>query len=72
MTKLRLLLGLCVLLVLGVVGSTALAAPGPTTCSGGSIAGGTYNGLNVTGNCTFADGAAVTIMATSTLRTVRS
>ena len=61
MTKLRLLLGLCVLLVLGVVGSTALAAPGPTTCSGGSIAAGTYNGLNVTGNCTFADGAAVTI-----------
>jgi hypothetical protein len=60
-TKLRLLLGLCVLLVLGVVGSTALAAPGPTTCSDGSIAAGTYNGLNVTGNCTFADGAAVTI-----------
>lgn len=57
MTKLRLLLGLCVLLALGVLGSGALAAaPGAGTCSGGSIAAGTYNGLTVTGNCTFAGG----------------
>lgn len=56
--KLRLLLGLFVLVTLGVVGSTALAAPhGATTCSGGSIAAGTYDGLVVTGTCTFAGGS---------------
>jgi hypothetical protein len=55
--KLRLLLGLCVLLVLGVVGSSAVAAaPGAGTCSGGSIPAGTYNGFTVTGNCMFAGG----------------
>lgn len=56
MTKLRLLLGLCVL-SMGVAGSAALAAkPGSATCAGGPIVAGTYNGLTVTGNCTFAGG----------------
>jgi hypothetical protein len=59
MMKLRLLLGLCVLLV-GIGGSAALAAKpgaaGRTTCSGGSIAAGTYKSLTVTGTCTFAGG----------------
>jgi hypothetical protein len=55
--KLRLLLGFCVLIVLGVVGSTALAAPpGASTCTGGPIAAGTYTGLTVTGTCTFTGG----------------
>jgi hypothetical protein len=65
--KLRLLLGLCVLLVLGVVGSAALAAaPGAATCAGGPIAAGTYRGLTVTGNCTFAGGT-VTIKGNLTV-----
>lgn len=52
--KRRLLLAGCVLLVLGVVGSGALAAPpGSGSCAGGAIPAGTYNGLKVTGNCTF-------------------
>jgi hypothetical protein len=60
--KLRLLPGVGVLLVLGVVGSGALAAgQAKSTCSGGEIAGGTYKNLTVTGNCTFADGAVITI-----------
>lgn len=62
MTKLRLLLGIGALLVLGGVGSGALAAgQGGTTCSGGSIAAGTYKSLTVTGTCTFDNGAAITI-----------
>jgi hypothetical protein len=62
MMKLRLLLGVGALLVLGVVGSGALAAgQGSTTCTGGSIAAGTYKGLRVTGTCTFDDGAAITV-----------
>ena len=62
MNKLRLLLGVGVLLVLGVVGSWALAAgQAKATCSGGEIVAGTYRSLTVTGNCTFADGAVVTI-----------
>jgi hypothetical protein len=61
MTKLKVLLGLSVLVAIGVVGSAALAAaPGVMTCSGGSIAPGTYKGVTVTGNCNF-DGGAVTI-----------
>ena len=57
MMKLRLLLGLCVLVAVGVVGSTALAArPGTATCTGGAITPGTYSGLIVTGNCTFGAG----------------
>ena len=58
MTKLRLLAGLCVLLGLVVIGS---AGAKPATCSGGQIAAGTYDGLVVTGNCTFAAGAAITV-----------
>jgi hypothetical protein len=57
MTKLRLLLGLVVLGVVGVVVSAALAAPPAAgTCSGGLIAPGDYNGLTVTGTCFFAGG----------------
>jgi hypothetical protein len=56
--KLRLLLGLGVLLGLGLAGSTAFGAPpGAGSCSGGAIPAGTYNGFTVTGNCTFAGGA---------------
>jgi hypothetical protein len=52
--KLRLLFAGFVL-ALSVMASAALAAPpGSATCSGGLIAGGTYNGLTVTGNCFFA------------------
>ena len=52
--KLRLLFAVFVL-ALSVAASAALAAPpGSATCSGGLIAGGTYNGLTVTGNCFFA------------------
>jgi len=46
-----------VVLALAVAASTALAAsPGSSTCSGGLIAGGTYDGLTVTGTCFFAGG----------------
>jgi hypothetical protein len=58
MTKLRLLAGICVVLGLVVIGS---AGAKPTTCSGGEIAAGTYDGLVVTGTCTFADDAAITV-----------
>ena len=62
MTKLRLLLGACVLIALVVTGSSAVAArPGSATCSGGAIGSGTYNGLTVTGNCGFVPGAVITI-----------
>lgn len=62
MVKLRVLLSLCVLLAVGIVGSSALASSqGSATCSGGSIASGTYNGLTVTGTCGFDPGAVITI-----------
>jgi len=54
------LLGLFALLVVGFVGSTALAAaPGSYTCSGGVIPAGTYNGLKIAAGstCAFAGGA---------------
>jgi len=57
--KLRLLFGLFGLLVVGVVGSAALAAsPGGYTCSGGAIPAGTYDGLTVAAGstCAFAGG----------------
>jgi hypothetical protein len=54
MTKLRLLVGLCALLGLVVVGTGGAR---PATCSGGEIAPGTYDGLVVTGTCTFGEGA---------------
>jgi hypothetical protein len=53
MTKLRLLLGICALLGLVVVGTGAAR---PTTCTSGEIAAGTYDGLVVTGDCTFGEG----------------
>jgi len=57
MARLRLLLGLSVVVALSVVGSAALgAAPGSSTCSGGVIAAGTYDGLTVTGSCNFGPG----------------
>jgi hypothetical protein len=57
MTKLRLVVGLCVLLVPAALSSSVGAANGPTVCSGhGTVAAGTYDALMVTGNCTFADG----------------
>lgn len=56
--KLWLLLGVSVLLVLGAVGSGAVAAPpGAYTCAGGTIPAGTYDGLVVTGTCAFAAGS---------------
>lgn len=57
MKKLQLLLGLCALVGLATVASTALAAGGATTtCTGGTIAAGSYQNVKVTGDCTFADG----------------
>jgi hypothetical protein len=64
MNKLRLLAALCVLLGLVVIGS---AGAKPATCSGGEIAAGTYDGLVVTGMCTFADGAEITIKGNLTV-----
>ncbi|HEX7083246.1 MAG TPA: hypothetical protein VF186_03960 [Gaiellaceae bacterium] len=58
MRRLRLLLGSCVVLALAAVawtGAAAGAAPG--VCAGGEIAAGTYAGLSVYGNCTFAAGS---------------
>lgn len=54
MKKMKLLLGLFALPLLGLGGSAVLAA-GPVTCSGGAIAPGVYNGLTVTGDCTITD-----------------
>lgn len=60
--RLRLLLGLSTVLALSVGVSAALAAPPAAgSCSGGSIASGTYRGFTVTGTCTIDDGATVTI-----------
>lgn len=62
MTKLRLLLGLALVVSIGAIGSSALAsAPGSLTCSSGTIGSGTYNGVTVTGHCGFAPGATITI-----------
>jgi hypothetical protein len=55
--KLRALLALLSFGALAVVGSTAFAAaPGAATCSGGTIAAGTYSSLTVTGVCFFSPG----------------
>jgi hypothetical protein len=62
MTKLRFLFGLLVLAVGCVAVASAVASPpGSSTCSGGSIGSGTYNGLRVTGACGFVPGAVITI-----------
>ena len=61
--KSLLLLGAGILLMLGITGSTAIAAkPGSGTCSGGTpgapqvVPAGTYNGFTVTGTCVFGPG----------------
>lgn len=51
MKKARLPLYCCSLSML-VIAASASAAPATTTCSGGEIAPGTYDGLTVTGDCT--------------------
>jgi hypothetical protein len=70
--------------VVGLVGSSAVAArPGSATCSGGTIAAGTYSSLTVSGTCWFSggevavtgnlvveDGAALNDHAASPLTTV--
>jgi hypothetical protein len=57
MTKLRLLLCLCGLAAFATLTAAAFAArPGSYTCTGGVIPAGTYSGLTVNGNCTFAAG----------------
>src|SRR5215471_2285439 len=55
--RLWVLVGACVLLAVGVGSGAVAAPPGAGSCSGGAIAAGTYNGLTVTGNCTFAGGS---------------
>lgn len=53
MTRLKVMLGVCVLLAMGIAGSTVVAKPpGQGSCSGGTIAPGVYGGLTVTGDCT--------------------
>ena len=63
MTKIgiRVLLGLVGVASIAVLASSALAGgPPKATCTGGSIAGGTYKSLTITGNCTWA-GQPVTV-----------
>lgn len=55
--RLRLLLGVSAVCLLGTVASSAFAAnPSASTCSGGAIASGSYGSLTVTGTCWFAGG----------------
>ena len=55
MTRLKVLLGVCALLAVGIGGSAAVAkSPSQGSCSGGAIAPGVYPGLTVTGECTIA------------------
>ena len=57
MKKLRLLLGVCGLVLFAAAGTAAFAAgPDSYTCTGGVIPAGTYKSLKVTGECTFAPG----------------
>jgi hypothetical protein len=51
------------MLLVATATATAASArvPGRHTCSGGSIASGTYRGLTVTGTCKVPDGATVTV-----------
>ena len=58
--KLFLLVSSSILLVLGVVGSGALAAA-RETCSAGTIGAGSHGSITVTGNCDFPDSGVVTI-----------
>jgi hypothetical protein len=50
------LLGLCGLIVLGVLGPSAAGGAGPEVCSGGAIAAGTHGPVVVTGTCLFSPG----------------
>lgn len=60
--KIRLVFGLLIVLAQGLGASTAFAsAPNSATCTGGTIAAGTYSSLTVTGNCTFEDGGTVIV-----------
>lgn len=60
MRKLRLLLGLGILVGLAAVATTALASSSATTtCTNGVIRTGTYQNVRVTGNCTFSDGTII-------------
>jgi hypothetical protein len=54
--RLKLLFGVCLVLASGVIAAGAAGA-GPATCAGGPIAPGTYDGLIVTGTCTFTPGS---------------
>ena len=57
MRKLRSVVALLGLTLLAVAASSAIAArPGSATCSGGTIAAGTYSSLKVTGVCSFGGG----------------
>lgn len=60
MRRLVVLAAAVALLAMALPGA-ALAAPGPGTCSGGTMAAGTYSGFTVTGTCTIAYGANVQI-----------
>jgi hypothetical protein len=60
MRRLKVALGVCVLVAMGTAGSAAVAKPpSQGSCSGGAIAPGVYDGLTVTGDCTIT--GAVTI-----------
>jgi hypothetical protein len=55
--KLRNLVVLLALTLLSVAATSAVAArPGSATCSGGTIAAGTYSSLKITGVCSFGGG----------------
>ena len=60
MGRVRLFLGACIVVAVCLGASSALAGkPGAGTCAGGTIAPGTYEGLTVTGTCTFAPGTVI-------------
>lgn len=62
--KRKAILGLAMLAAIGAVlsvtGSSAVGSSGPKFCSSGKITAGTYNGVVVTGVCTF-DGPKITV-----------
>lgn len=60
------LLGSAALTCAGI--SSASAAPGATTCSGGDIASGTYASLTITGACRVPTGATVVVTGNVTIR----